>query len=94
MFFPSQGKGSGPSTPTTRQAPPLPSTGPPPQPPPSVSPPAAKSPPPKQQQTSQGPGLFRGILNKLPFQSKNQMILPDDKDPTVGDSFDVTVRAA
>lgn len=31
----------------------------------------------------QGGGWFGGIFNKLSMKPKNQMILPDDKNPTV-----------
>ena len=35
------------------------------------------------QEGSQGSGWFGGIFNKLSMKPKNQMILPDDKNPTV-----------
>jgi hypothetical protein len=40
----------------------------------------------KPQQKSSG-GLFGSILNKFSFRGKNQMILPDEKNPSVSNMY-------
>lgn len=52
----------------------------------------AKKPEPKKggaKEESQGSGWFGGIFSKLSMKPKNQMILPDDKDPSVSLTVDI-----